>query len=157
MDSESSGTPRVGGTAGVRPATQLMREILDLSKAFQSHLRTELTVNSTDLDAMEHLLREGPMGPTELARRLGVSTAAATTIVDRLEALGHASRTQHPTDRRGVIVVPSPDSVSKAMGHIMPMVLGIDRVLDDFTPEEQLVITDYLEQVVESYRSQLPD
>jgi DNA-binding MarR family transcriptional regulator len=134
-----------------------MRDILDVSEEFEAHLGRELTVNSTDLKAMEHLIMSGPLGPTELARRLGISTAAVTSVVDRLESLGHASRTQHPTDRRGVVVVPSPASVRRAMGALMPMIMGIDGVLDDFTETQQAVIEDYLTRVVTAYRQQLPD
>ena len=155
-DARNESTPDPSARIGVRPATQLMRDVLDISREFQAHMRTELTVNSTDLDAMEHLIAYGPMGPTDLAKRLGLSTAAATTVVDRLVALGHAERTQHPTDRRGVVVVPSLASVAKAMGEIMPMVRGIDAALDGFTDEEQATITRYLERVVVSYRSRLP-
>ena len=148
-------TPR-GGRAPVRRATQLMRDILDVSEDFEVHVARELTVNATDLQAMEHLIQRGPLSPTELAKRLDMSTAAVTTVVDRLTALGHVTRTQHPTDRRGVVIVPTPTSVAKAMSTLMPMIMGIDRVLDDFSPEEQSVITDYLERVVLAYRSQLP-
>jgi DNA-binding MarR family transcriptional regulator len=134
-----------------------MRDILDVSEEFEAHLGRELTVNPTDLKAMEHLIMSGPLGPTELARRLGISTAAVTSVVDRLETLGHANRTQHPTDRRGVVVVPSPASVQRAMGALMPMIMGIDGVLDDFTESQQAVIEDYLTRVVTAYRQQLPD
>lgn len=139
-----------------RRATELVREIVEVSEEFEAHVGRELTVNPTDLQAMEHLITSGPLGPTELARRLGVSTAATTAVVDRLVGLGHATRTQHPTDRRGVVVVPSPASVQRAMGTLMPMIMGIDGVLDNFTDEEQAVITDYLDRVVVAFRAQLP-
>jgi peptidyl-tRNA hydrolase len=38
------------------------------------------------------------------------------------------------------------------MGVILPMVYAVDHVLDDFTPEEQEVITKYLERVSDQYR-----
>jgi DNA-binding MarR family transcriptional regulator len=134
-----------------------MRDILDVSEEFEAHVGRELTVNPTDLKAMEHLIMSGPLGPTELARRLSISTAAVTSVVDRLEGLGHASRTQHPTDRRGVVVVPSPASVRRAMGALMPMIMGIDAVLDDFTETERSIIEEYLTRVVTVYRQQLPE
>jgi len=91
----------------VRRATELVREVYEVSQDFESHVGRQLAVNRTDLSAMEHLIQSGPLSPTELARRLEISTAAATTVVDRLTALGHTTRMHHPTDRRGVIVVPS--------------------------------------------------
>jgi len=152
-NSVAEGPPR--GTS--RPATVLMRQILDISGDFRVHLAQQLGVNPTDLAAMEHLMLAGPLSPTDIARRLGITTAAATTVVDRLTAVGHANRTPHPTDRRGVVVVPNPESVRTAMLTIMPMVRGVDEALDAFDEVEQQVITRYLERVADTYRSQLPD
>jgi DNA-binding MarR family transcriptional regulator len=136
-------------------ATELIREIVEVSEAFEAHVGRQLTVNPTDLHAMEHLIENGPLSPTDLSRRLGISTAATTAVIDRLVALDHASRTQHPTDRRGVVVVPNPRSVERAMGTLMPMIAGIDGVIRQFDPAEQLVITDYLERVLTTFRSHL--
>jgi len=142
---------------GVREPTQLMRDILDISKQFQMHVGRELTVNSTDLAAMELILIHGSMGPTELARRLGLSTAAITTVVDRLVALGHATRSKHPHDRRAIVVTPTPDSTVRAMSTILPAVRAIEGTLDEFDDDEQDVICRYLRSVADAYRGQLPD
>jgi DNA-binding MarR family transcriptional regulator len=146
---------RATGAPRAHRATELIREIVDVSEAFEAHVGRQLTVNPTDLQAMEHLIQSGPLSPTELSRRLGISTAATTAVIDRLVALDHASRTQHPTDRRGVVVVPNPRSVERAMGTLMPMIAGIDGVIQQFDPEDQLVITDYLERVLTTFRSHL--
>jgi len=148
---DSTEVPRMG----VRRATELIREVREVSQEFELHVGRQLTVNPTDLQAMEHLIQSGPLGPTELARRLGISTAAVTAVVDRLVALGHVTRTQHPTDRRGIVVVPAPASVTRAMEALIPMIRGIDGVLDDFEPDEQATITAYLEQVLSVYRAQM--
>jgi len=145
------------GTMPVHAATTLLRDIREVGAAFEAHLAQQLTVNPTDLEAMEHLIQDGPLTPTDLSRRLGVSTAAMTTIIDRLTAVGHVSRVPNPSDRRGILVVPAAASVERAMGAIMPMVLGIDRVLAEFDEQEKATITDYLSRVVEVYRRQLPE
>ena len=134
----------------------LLREIRDLSAAFEAHLGQALTVNPTDLTAMEHLIQDGPLTPTDLAARVGVTTAAMTTSIDRLAALGHATRVPNPADRRGVLVVPTPESTQRAMASILPMVSGIDRVLDSFDEEQRAVVVLYLRQVIEAYKQHLP-
>jgi DNA-binding MarR family transcriptional regulator len=149
-------TERPGQRMTARAPTALLRDILDVTGEFEAHVGRELDVNPTDLQAMEHLISSGPLSPTELARRLGISTAAVTAVVDRLVAVDHVSRAKHPTDRRGVLVVPAPNSVAKAMSTLMPMIMGIDRVLDDFSAAEQATIAAYLERVLEVYRAQLP-
>lgn len=140
----------------VREASMLLREILDLTVDLEADVGAELDVNRRDFEAMQQLVMSGPLSPTEIARRLDVSTAAATLIVDRLVAVGHVARRPHPNDRRGVLVVPNPASVDRAMARILPLISGVDRVLDDFTDEEQSVITQYLARIVGVYRAQLP-
>ncbi len=136
----------------VREPTQLLREFLEVSELFERSLGAELEVNATDLEAMEHLLMSGPLGPSELARRLGISTASTTIAIDRLVALGHVTREPNPNDRRGVLVVPQEASRARAMSRLMPMILGVDAELDRFSEPEQEAITRYLRQVVDLYR-----
>jgi DNA-binding MarR family transcriptional regulator len=144
---------RPPGGVPAREPTQLLRTLLEVSDEFEERLRGHLTVNPTDLEAMEHLLASGPLGPSELARRLHISTASTTTVVDRLVGLGHVTREPHPTDRRGILVVPTPSSRERAMAVLMPMILDVDAVLDGFTPEEQETIRTYLSRVVDVYRT----
>ena len=133
----------------------LLRDILNLTSAFEDTVSAALSVNRRDFDAMQHLIQSGPLSPTDIAHRLGVTTAAATVIVDRLTAVGHVTREPHPSDRRGVLVVPNPDSVKQAMGRILPLIMGVDRALDDFGSAEQAAITEYLRRVVELYKEQI--
>ncbi len=149
-DASAPGGPEFSPT---RPPTVLLREFIELSEEFERSIAAELDVNPTDLQAMEHLIMSGPLGPTELARRVGISAGAATTAIDRLVALGHVTREPHPTDRRGTLVVPQPASRERAMNRLLPMIMGIDAELDGFTEAEQAAIALYLERVVERLRT----
>ena len=142
---------------GVREATAHLRDFVNVNEMFERHLARSLEVNMTDLLAMENLLMSGPLGPSELARRLGISTASTTTAIDRLVALGHVTREPNPRDRRGVLVVPQQASSDRAMGILMPMIMGLDAVLDRFTPDEQETITRYMRAVVGLYREHIGD
>ncbi|MGL4257506.1 MAG: MarR family winged helix-turn-helix transcriptional regulator [Microbacterium sp.] len=150
---DAASEPFEDGGPAVHEATMHLRSVIEMSDLFEKRLQSHLTVNPTDLEAMEHLLSSGPLGPSELARRLHISTASTTTMVDRLVALGHVTREPHPTDRRGVLVVPTDTSRRAAMSVLMPMILGVDAVLDRYTAEERAVITSYLAEVVDEYRS----
>ncbi len=136
--------------------TQLLRDMRDITGEFENRLGEQLTVNHTDLVAMEHLIQDGPLTPTELAHRLGVTTAAMTTAIDRLTAVGHVTRSPNPADRRGILVVPAPASVGRAMGMLLPMIMGVDQILADYSESEREVIASYLRRVVEVYREHLP-
>jgi DNA-binding MarR family transcriptional regulator len=149
MSHSDQQTPSFGDA---HPATVLLREFLDVTADFERSLGAELSVNPTDLTAMQHLIVAGALTPTALAQRLGLSSGAVTTVIDRLEGLGHVHRAPNPDDRRGTLVVPEPASVGRAMSRIIPMVTEVDRAIRDFAPDEQAVITRYLSQVVTAYR-----
>jgi DNA-binding MarR family transcriptional regulator len=152
MEATGSSTPPAAvGVPPVRPATALVRALFTVGAEFEKSLQHELSVNPTGLDAMGHLVMSGPLSPGELSRRLDLTSAATTAAIDRLVALGHVTRSPHPTDRRSLLVVPTEASVQRAMSRLAPMIAGVDAVLDDFDDDEQAVITRYLERVVASY------
>ena len=53
---------------------------------------------------MTTLLLDGARGPSELAGLLDITTASATELVDRLQALGFVRRRPHPRDSRRLLV-----------------------------------------------------
>ncbi|GAA4680651.1 MarR family winged helix-turn-helix transcriptional regulator [Pseudonocardia yuanmonensis] len=50
------------------------------------------------------LYLEGPATPGRIARHLGITTASATQLLDRLEAAEHVRRRPNPADRRSCLV-----------------------------------------------------
>lgn len=134
-----------------------LREISTLSDSFRRHLGRSLTVNDTDLSAMEHLMTDGPLTPSDLSRRLGVSTAATTMVVDRLVALGHVHREAHAHDRRKVVVVPTPASVRAAFETLMPVLAGVAEVAASLPDTDRTIVTAFLADVIEVYRGAVPD
>jgi DNA-binding MarR family transcriptional regulator len=151
------GSDVTGGAAGGPPAlheaTLLLQEFLQSSDRFARMLSGRLDVNATDFRAMEHLLRAGSLTPGDLARRLGISSAAVTTSVDRLVARGHVRREPDPADRRRIRVVPAEESSERANGIVSPMVRALDAELTGFTIAEQRAITEYLRRVVDTMRT----
>ncbi|MCZ2402229.1 MarR family transcriptional regulator [Paenarthrobacter sp. Z7-10] len=126
-----------------------MRRILVLNREVEKALGRELEVNATDLEAMQRLMERGPLSPSALAQLLGLSTAAVTVVVDRLVKVGHVSREPHPTDRRSLLVVPTPRSSRRAMDSLLPMIMEIDGLVSRYPWEQQAAITDYLARTVE--------
>lgn len=153
MDESVQQTPSFGES---HAATHLLRDLIDLTGDFERLVGAELEVNPTDFTAMQHLIVAGPLSPTALADRLELSTAAVTTVIDRLEASGHAHRIRNPDDRRGTLVVPEPASIRRAMSSIVPMVSAVDDAVREFSPDEQEVIVRYLRAVVDAYRDRVP-
>ena len=85
----------------------------------------------------------GSSTPSELAQQLGVTSSAATFIVDRLAALGHVSREPHPGDRRKTVVSPSPESVRRVEGLIRPLATGLADYVASMTPAERTAVEEF--------------
>jgi DNA-binding MarR family transcriptional regulator len=98
-----------------------LREVLTLTALARTVLARRLGLSVHDVEAMEHvMLAEEAVGPGELSRRLGVTSAAATQSVHRLQAAGHVARTPHPTDRRRQILEVTPSGRSPRLLRARP-------------------------------------
>jgi DNA-binding MarR family transcriptional regulator len=148
-----SGRPDMLPESGL--ISERLREIVTLSRDFERHVGQALMVNSTDLAAMEHLMTEGSLTPSELSRRLDISTAATTLVVDRLVALKHVRRHPHPHDRRKVVVVPEPRSVTQAFAELMPVIGGVAALEATMPEAERAVVEAFLARVVAIYADAL--
>jgi DNA-binding MarR family transcriptional regulator len=65
-----------------------------------------LDLRDNDLDCLELIARQGPIGPGALARLMGLHPATMTGVVDRLERGGWITRERDPDDRRAVTLHP---------------------------------------------------
>jgi DNA-binding MarR family transcriptional regulator len=63
-----------------------------------------LGINRTDARCMDVIQREEPVTPGYLAERSGLTTAAVTTVLDRMERAGYVTRVRDTEDRRRVLV-----------------------------------------------------
>lgn len=133
----------------------LLREFLEKSREFEKLLEHITTVNATDRLVMEHLIQSGPQTPSELAAAVGITPAAMTTSIDRLEELGHAHRAPHTSDRRKLVVTASEKSVGVIMGVLMSMVHDIDALSSEFTADEINAVSAFLIRVNEIYDAHL--
>ncbi|MFJ3522763.1 MarR family winged helix-turn-helix transcriptional regulator [Pseudomonas sp. NPDC090203] len=135
---------------------QHLQEIAILTRRAAGTLGTALGINQTDVAALEHLITDGPLPPTELAARLSVTTAGITQVIDRLERAGHVVRERQLDDKRRVLVCPQPESVAQVYRHIAPMLHGLNTVLGALEGQNRSVVEAFLGQVIEVYRSTLP-
>ena len=94
---------------------KLVDEVVHLARAheaandaFDEVAREKLGVNRTDLRCLNIVENEGPITAGKLAELSGLTTAAVTSVLDRLERAGYARRTRDSSDRRHVIVEITP-------------------------------------------------
>ncbi len=133
------------------PIAQRLKTISALTRQIGRNIGESLGVNVTDMAALEQLLNLGPMTPGQLAEHLGVTTAAATQIVDRLERAGHVARERQAQDRRKICVVPINASVDRAFRQLAPLIQGLDDVVVGLASAEREVIERFLDQVIDAY------
>lgn len=129
----------------------LLRQLLDISQRANPALARRADLSHSELSALEMLTRES-VGPGDLARHLGVTSAAATGIVDRLVARGHVERQPHEADRRRTQVVLTDSGRAEVIGHLMPMFLALDELDRSLAPDERDVVDRYLTGAIEAIR-----
>jgi DNA-binding MarR family transcriptional regulator len=76
--------------------------------AFDEVAREKLGINRTDLRCLNIVDNQGPITAGRLAELSGLTTAAVTSVLDRLERAGYARRVRDQEDRRQVMVEVTP-------------------------------------------------
>jgi DNA-binding MarR family transcriptional regulator len=131
---------------------ELLRRFGRLSEQVAPAVARRAGLTHNELRALEHLM-DPPMGPGELSRVLGVSSAAASGIIDRLETRGHAQRASHASDGRRTSVTISPSGRAEVLGFLMPMFRELAAVDAGLSDEERAVVDRYLEGAVRAVRA----
>lgn len=143
----------------VSPQSRLLRRVVQLNEEIGYQVRRIMGLKETDYAAMAILMRE-PMGPSELARALHITSAAATAVVDRLVSAGHAVREPHPEDRRRTIIRAVDASRAKTMEHVHPMMNMVEDELKKLDQHGRDAVLQFLTgtaSCLESYRDELKE
>ena len=135
----------------VNPATvEAVQDVASAAHQVRRALARRTGLSDVELSALEHLVSL-PSSPTELARLLGVSTAASTGLVDRLERHGHVERHPHPTDRRRTDVHVTASGRGEIVQHLRPMLTALVELDSSLTEAEREVVERYLRGVVAAF------
>ena len=101
-------------------------------------------LNATDFFCLNLLSLSGPLTAGQLAQQAGLTTGAATRMIDRLERGGFVRRGRRPADRRQVIVEVSPAAESDQIGAALePARRRMQAVFQRYTAQEVRVLLDY--------------
>lgn len=107
-----------------------------------------LGINRTDGRCLDIIQREGPLTAGKLAERSGLTTAAVTTVLDRLEHAGYARRRGDPSDRRRVLVELTPLAERRAL-EIWGPIGDFSSELAKYTTAELELLRDFHRQARE--------
>ena len=133
---------------------QLIMELTDVSGLLPHAIARRTGLSESELHSLRHLLA-GPLGPNDLARTLGVTSAASSGIVDRLESRGHVSRQAHPTDKRRTVVVISDSGRTEILAELRPMFEGLVAADARLNDDDRQVVDAYLRDIIAAIRSLL--
>jgi DNA-binding MarR family transcriptional regulator len=130
-----------------------LRDLATAGSEASTALARRMTMHPTDLAAMSHIAYAAEqLGPGELSSRLGITPAATTDLIDRLEAAGHLLRERNPADRRRVRLVPTESAKAAVRSQLADLLDRLDAVSEDFTADERAAIQRYLEAAAAAYR-----
>ncbi|MGA8038737.1 MAG: MarR family transcriptional regulator [Acidimicrobiia bacterium] len=102
-------------------------------------------VNRTDGRCLDIVDQRGPMTAGDLAREVGLTTGAATTMVDRLVTAGLLERSGDPHDRRKVLVALTPEAKRLAAEVYGPMAEASSPYVEALSDQDLLTIIRFLE------------
>jgi DNA-binding MarR family transcriptional regulator len=130
---------------------QLGRRFSTAVVLFHAAIAARMNLNVTDWKCGELIDRIGPMNPGRLSELTGLSSAATTLVLDRLEASGFVRRERDPNDRRKVIIEPVRDATrdAKTQKLFAPMNDRIEALMSRYTPEQLEGIGDFLAEATQ--------
>lgn len=142
---------RDGVTLGEGDIRGQVQQLVLRQQRFERFLARQLGVDAPGLETMDYLISDGTSTPTELARRTGLSTAAMTLVLNRLEGAGHVHREPHPSDGRKLVVTPAERSREQAEQLVQPLVAGMESVIAALSPAERETVERFLVAVIAAY------
>lgn len=118
------------------------------TQAFDDQVGRRLGLNPTDLRCLDWLV-DADRSARELGEATGLSSAATTAMIDRLEARGFVERTRDVGDRRKVIVRMTPKARAATDEYYGPLVIeGLD-ILGRLSSAELRSMLTHLERIRE--------
>lgn len=138
--------------AGVQPETAALRRLLSAGSEAELALARRMRLNPRDIAALSHVsFAPAPLGPMELSGRLGITPAAGTELVDRLQRAGHVERHRDEHDRRRVQLRATESATREVRSELAPLLEALDGVVADFDERERAAVLRYLDAVRRAY------
>lgn len=137
-----------------REISLAVRRLLQAGRGMQAALARRLSLRVTDVQAIDQVVSSPePIGPGELGTRLGITSASATVLVDRLAAAGHLARHADPADRRRVHLEATEHARKDVRTALGPLLTEIEAITDRLEPEHVPVVLSFLDDVAAAMRA----
>ncbi len=113
------------------------------TQAFDDAVGRALGLNPTDLRCLDWLV-DGPKAAGELSAATGLSTAATTALIDRLERRAFVRRVRDAVDRRRVLVEMTADGAERVGAYYGPLLREGSATLTDLSDDQIRLMRDWL-------------
>jgi DNA-binding MarR family transcriptional regulator len=113
---------------------------------FRNIVGARLGVNVTDMECLGLLFYKGLSTPSELARYTGLSSGAATAMLDRLEKGGLIERRPNPDDRRGTLIILLKSGAERVGPWFSSVRQEQNELVSSYSEEELLILSDFFER-----------
>ena len=122
----------------------LVREYTSAVLRHTAATAKRMSLEASELAALEHLQAAGPMTQKRLGERLSISPGAVTAMIDRLESRGYVERIPNPEDRRSALVLITKAGLEESLRHLWSYIEDMKGVEEGFSEEERDVIARFL-------------
>ena len=122
----------------------LVREYTSAVLRHTAATAKRMSLEASELAALEHLQAAGPMTQKRLGERLSISPGAVTAMIDRLESKGYVERIPNPEDRRSALVIITKAGLEESLRHLWSYIEDMKGVEEGFSEEERDVIARFL-------------
>jgi DNA-binding MarR family transcriptional regulator len=122
---------------------QLGRQLSAYTLMFHQAMAERLGLNSTDLKCLDLARGEKTLTAGRLAYLTGLTTAAVTTILDRLEEAGFVRRERDPSDRRKILVRPLAGRAEEVARLFAPLDRALSQLYEQYTTEELAFLNEF--------------
>jgi DNA-binding MarR family transcriptional regulator len=113
---------------------------------FDQAVADVLGLNRTDMRCIDILDREGRLTAGQIAEQTGLTSGAVTTVIDRLEAAGHARRIRDTDDRRRIYVELTDEARQKTGAFYTEHAALAESLYTSYTEEQIGLLLDFAER-----------
>ena len=131
--------------ARMRAYVPVIRRFVGRVMLFHSAVASQLGLNATDVNCLR-LLEYEHMSAGELSDNIGLTGAATTALIDRLERAGFARRERSQEDRRRVTIHADEGKLNEVDALYGSQGDRMAKLLAKYSAKEFAVILDFLEQ-----------
>ncbi|MCC9205947.1 MarR family winged helix-turn-helix transcriptional regulator [Arthrobacter sp. zg-Y769] len=168
MDTPKEPSGQDGYWYGRDPEHPKARDVLHAVRSYRAaetqvrrHTQDAMGMNENDLLAMRCLMQArqtgGSLGPKDLSRLLGISTASTTALIDRLERGGYVRRRARPNDRRAWEIVPTDASDSDVRRTVGDMHRRMLQAAAELSPQEAETVIRFMARLSSALNGTNPD